>query len=150
MRRSAIMSAIPRPAGLFALGFAALVLGVLLYALERPADSVAILPAGLVHDGAFLGPLAGPLPTFLHTLAFALMTAAFVAPTLRALLATCGVWMAVNIAFEISQHDVFREYTGIGLYGTFDPLDFLAALLGAVAAAFVFMGMFMSKQRART
>ncbi len=149
MRQSAIKPAIARPAGLFALGFTALVLGVLVYALERPAGSVAILPAGSMHDGAFLGPLAGPLPTFLHTLAFALMTAAFLAPARHARLAACGVWVAFNMAFEISQHPAFAELAGFGLPGAFDPLDLLAAIAGAVAA-FIFMELLASERWVRT
>ena len=144
MRRSAI----PRPAGLFALGFTALLLGVLVYALERPAGSVAILPAGLMPGGAFLGPLAGPLPTFLHTFAFALMTAAFLTPTRRARLAACGVWAVINFAFEVSQHPAFMELTGFGMHGAYDPLDLLAALAGALVA-YLFLQRPVAKKEVR-
>lgn len=138
MMRSMIVTAPPWPAGLFALGLGALVLGVLVYALDRPAGSVAFLPAGMAYDSGFLGPLAGPLPTFLHTVAFSLTTAALLAPTRCARLASCGVWVAVNWLFEAAQHPAFRDITGIGMPGAFDPLDLLAALLGA-AVAFLFM-----------
>jgi hypothetical protein len=123
--------------GLFASGVAVLAAGVLVYSLERPAGSVPFLPAALsLHGGqVWLPPaLSGPLPTFLHTLAFTLITAAFLAPTRRAGLAACAAWAAVNIAFEASQHTAFRDFTGFGMQGRFDPLDLLAALLGAAAA----------------
>lgn len=134
MDRPAIMAAIPRPAGSFVLGLGALALGVLVYALDRPAGSVAFLPVGMAYDSGFLGPLAGPLPTFLHVLAFSLMTVAFLDPTRRARLAACGAWAGINWLFEAAQHPAFMEITGTGMPGVFDPLDLLAALLGAAAA----------------
>ncbi len=138
MVRCAIVTAPPRPVGLFVLGLGALAMGVLVYALDRPAGSVAFLPAGMAYDSGFLGPLAGPLPTFLHALAFSLMTAALLDPTRRARLAVCGAWAGINWLFEAAQHPAFMEITGIGMPGAFDPLDILAAMLGA-AAAFLFM-----------
>ncbi len=126
-----------RAVNLLALGIAALAFGVVVYVLDRPPGSVAFLPRALVRDGGLFGPLAGALPTFLHTLAFASMTAAFLAPTSRALLAACAVWAAINLAFEVSQHPAFAAAAGFGLYGSFDPYDMLAALLGAAAAYFL-------------
>ena len=38
------------------------------------------------------------------------------------------------LEIEISQHTAFRNVTGLGMRGTYDPLDLLAALLGAGAA----------------
>jgi hypothetical protein len=119
---------------LLALGGAALALGVAVYALDRPPGSVNFLPRAMVRDGGLFGPLAGALPTFLHTLAFASMTAAFLTPTRRALLTACAVWAAIDLAFEVSQHPAFAEATGFGMYGSFDPYDLLAAPLGAAAA----------------
>ena len=134
-----------RAVNLLALGVAALALGVAVYALDRPPGSVAFLPRALVRDGGMFGPLAGALPTFLHTLAFASMTAAFLAPTRRARLAACAVWTAINLAFEVSQHPAFAETTGFGLYGSFDPYDLLAAPLGA-AVAYILMQRFSSAE----
>lgn len=126
-----------RGGALFMAGFAMLAAGALVYSLDRPADSLLFLPAILsLHDGqAYLTPaLGGPLPTFLHTMAFSLMTAALMAPTLRARLAACGVWVAVNWLFETAQHPALLEITGIGMPGAFDLLDMLAAPAGAAAA----------------
>ncbi|MBE9556864.1 MAG: hypothetical protein IMF08_08405 [Proteobacteria bacterium] len=136
MVRSVIVTA-RRPAKLFILGLSALGMGVLVYALDRPAGSVAFLPAGMAYDSGFLGPLAGPLPTFLHALAFALITAAFLEPTRRARLAVCGIWVAINWLFEAAQHPAFMEITGIGMPGAFDPLDLLAAPAGAAVALLI-------------
>lgn len=118
----------------FILGLAVLALGAAVYALDRPAGSVVFLPRSFAVDGGLFGPLAGPLPTFLHTMAFSLMTAALLAPTLRPRLAACGIWVAVNWLFEAAQHPAFNDLTGIGMRGAFDQLDLLAALLGAAMA----------------
>lgn len=135
LKQQTVSPVAQRPAAhLFGSGLAALALGVAVYAFDRPAGSVHFLSAGLGHDSGFLGPFAGPLPTFLHAMAFSLMTAALLAPALRARLAACGIWVAVNWLFEAAQHPAFMEVTGIGMPGAFDPLDILAALLGAVAA----------------
>ena len=149
MVRSAIMVATARPARLFVLGLGAAALGVAVYALDRPVGSVAFLPAGLVFDSGILGPFGGPLPTFIHAMAFSLMTAALLAPTLYARLAACGVWVAANWLFEAAQHPAFTEMTGIGMPGTFDPLDMVAAPLGA-AMAFLFMQGVAALERIRT
>lgn len=123
--------------GLFASGVGVLAAGVLVYALDRPADSVPFLPAALsLHDGhAFLpAPLAGLLPTFLHTMAFALMTAAVLGPGPRKAVLAGAAWAAVNMLFEFSQHPLFAKTLGAGMAGTFDGLDLLAAPMGAAAA----------------
>ena len=138
-----------RGAILIVSGVAALAAGVSVYALDRPPGSVGFLPRGLVADSGSFGLLAGSLPTFLHTMAFALITAALLRQTRQARLAACAIWAAVNLAFEASQHAAFREFTGFGMHGAFDPLDLLAALLGAVAA-YIFMEISVSERRVRT
>ncbi len=114
-----------------------LVAGGLVYALDRPAGSVAFLPPTVVHDSGLLGELAGSLPSFLHAMAFSLMTAALLAPTLRMRATACGAWLALNWVFEIAQASAFRQTVGIGMPGTFDPQDMLAALLGSTCAFLV-------------
>jgi hypothetical protein len=118
-------------------GIAVLAMGALVYSLERPVDSVLFLPAALsLHDGQTYMPplLGGPLPSFLHSLAFSLMTAAMLGPGPRNAALACAAWATINTLFEFSQYPLFAKITGIGVAGTFDPLDILAALLGALAA----------------
>ena len=126
-----------RAAALFMGGIAVLAIGMLVYLLERPADSVLFLPAALsLFDGqTHLSPLlGGPLPSFLHGMAFSLMTAALLGPGPRKAALACAFWAAINILFEFSQHAVIAKFLGGGMAGTFDPLDILAVLLGALAA----------------
>lgn len=122
---------------LFMAGFAALAAGALVYLLDRSADAALFPPAILsLHDGrAYLAPMAGgSLPSFLHSMAFALMTAALLGPGIRRSVLACAAWAAIDILFEISQHPLFAKSLGVGMAGTFDPLDISAALFGAVAA----------------
>ena len=126
-----------RTAGLFMAGIAVLAVGVLVYSLERPADSALFLPAALsLFDGqTHLPPLlGGPLPSFLHSMAFALMTMALLGPGPWNAMLACVAWAAINILFEFSQHALFVKILGVGMAGIFDPLDLMAALLGALAA----------------
>lgn len=118
----------------FLCGLFLLAAGGLVYALDRPAGSIELLPPALVHDSGLLGPLAGSLPSFLHAMSFSLMTAALLAPTLRMRAGACGAWLALNWMFEIAQASAFRRTVGIGMAGTFDPQDMLAALLGSACA----------------
>ncbi len=119
---------------LLASGAVALGLGVLVYALDRAPGTASFLPPAMTAGTGAFGPLAGSLPTFLHTMAFALITAALLAPTRRAGLAACAAWATVNIAFEVSQHTAFGDVTGFGMHGTYDSFDLLAAVLGAGTA----------------
>lgn len=121
----------------FLCGLFLLVAGGLVYALDRPAGSVVFLPPAFVHDSGLLGPIAGSLPSFLHAMAFSMMTAALLMPTLRMRAAACGAWLAFNWVFEIAQASVFRQIAGIGMSGTFDPQDMLATVLGSTCAFLV-------------
>jgi hypothetical protein len=126
-----------RGAKLFLAGLTVLAFGALVYALDRPADSVLFLPAVLsLHDGqAWIPPpLGGALPTFLHTLAFALMTAALLGPGPRCAVQAAAGWAVINILFESAQHPLFVKALGVGMAGTFDPIDVLAASAGAATA----------------
>ena len=133
---------------LFASGGLWLVGGAAFYAIVRPPAAFrTILPSPLAaavpHSAA--GPVLGSAPTFVHVVAFSLLTAAVLGRSARRLL-ICGGWAAIELAFEILQHPgvghrllantplssmpVMSAY----LTGTFDPADVLAAVLGAAAA----------------
>ena len=97
--------------------------------------------------------LLGGLPTFVHTLAMALLTAIVVGSarvaTLRAI---CAAWCAVEVAFELMQHAAIcpallaalpvdaqasfwtEPFANFVRRGTFDSLDIAAALLAASVA----------------
>ncbi len=135
----------------------ALAIGVLVYALDRLPESVYFLPTGWsLADGrhVWFGSLGGQLPDFLHVYAFALLTAAVLVSSRRLALLSCVGWWGLDTLFEIGQHPAvspaitaalpawfeavpFLENTGLYFtHGTFDPLDFIAIAVGAVAAYF--------------
>ena len=152
-----------RPAALFNhprlfIGLGALTLGALLYLLERPAARTYFIPRALAEalqpaGGAGLfGPLSPQLPTFLHTFALCLLTAALLRVGWRGALGICGAWLVIGALFELGQQATAAEWlarhvpawfrhvpvldntASYFLHGRFDPLDLLSIVLGAVAA----------------
>jgi hypothetical protein len=141
---------------LVAAGCLALSIGLLVYLTDRDASRAALIPtlgAFPVHDA--FGALGQWLPSFVHPLAFALFTAAVLAPGAAQRFAACAAWCVVDVGFEIGQHAAFKPqwaealHTGAGegsiarsvlnyfLHGSFDGGDVLAAILGSLAAAAV-------------
>lgn len=137
---------------LIALG--ALVLGSLVYVLDRPAATVYLLPnawsLARAHHRWF-GALGGNLPEFVHVYAFILLTAA-VSPWPARVVPICAFWWVVDSLFKLGEHPVLAphiaavlpawfqhvpilENTGnYFLHGTFDPWDLAAILLGTLVA----------------
>lgn len=138
------------------LGCGVLALGALVYVLDRPADTVHLLPSSAslatAHEARF-GTLGNHLPAFAHACGFILLTAA-VSPAFFRVPAICLFWWAVDSLFEIGQHQavaahvagalpawlkripVFDNTGSYFLRGTFDPVDLTAIALGALAAYF--------------
>jgi hypothetical protein len=138
------------PARLLALGGALLVIGLAIYTTARPttpfgpsASDWRLFPSS---SGA-LATLLGSAPTFVHVIAFTLMTASVVRHTGRDVLLIAGGWAAIEILFELLQlpslgnwllgHHTLRSlpFAASYLTGTFDPADIVAALLGAALSA---------------
>jgi hypothetical protein len=140
-----------------AAGGLALVLGGLIYALDRGGGSAAHLAglAGMAGATAapWFGSVGGWLPSLLHPFAFSLFTAALRAPGAPPATLACAAWGLVNVVFELGQHPrvgpVLAAYLESGLgaaggaraladyfvRGRFDPADLAAAVAGAGAAA---------------
>ncbi len=133
----------------------ALTIGVVVYLVDRRADSVyfvthSILPAGEI-DASF-GVLGNHLPTFVHIYAFILLTAVLTASTRAHALAISLVWLAIDSLFEFAQMPDMAQgiagavpdwFAGIPflentsayfLAGTFDVLDLYSIAAGALAA----------------
>ena len=140
---------------LFLSGTLVLVVGAVVYLLDRGADNVYFLPGSLATGGdrpGVFGALGLWLPSFLHTFAFILMGAAVLAPLLRRPWLPCLVWSAVEVLLEIGQHDpmarglallvpdffeslpVLEATKSYFLLGAFDYGDLVAIALGATAA----------------
>jgi len=137
------------------IGIAALAIGVLVYALDRPAGQTYFIPDTLnISTGlhSAFGALGNHLPTFFHTLSFCLITAALLNVRTTGALVICTSWLIVDAAFEIGQHadiapllinripewfsrlPVLENTASYFLHGRFDPLDLLSILLGALTA----------------
>ena len=143
-----------RSASVAGIGCVAFAVGLLVYLTDRDSSKAALIPtvAWLAGSKVF-GALGGWLPSFVHTFAFSLFTAAVLPERAVPRYGVCVVWFAVNVGFEIGQHpqisvrlaEVLQgAFGGIPLtqplasyfvHGTFDPGDIVAALLGAMAAA---------------
>jgi len=132
----------------------ALLVGALVYAVDRGDHSAYLLPRILlVHGGHQLfGPIAQWLPSFVHAFAFSLLTAALLPHRALPMAAACLAWGAIDAAVEIAQHkalsgplasavpqwfarvpvlDHVQSYLRVGV---FDPMDLAAIAAGCLAA----------------
>lgn len=142
-----------RSALLAAAGGTALAMGILVYLTDRSASPV-LLPRVAALAGRQLFGMPGQwLPSFVHALAFGLLTAVALRPTAATRHLACAAWCAVNIAFEAGQHPALKSWWSGALdaragdwiitrsvlnyfiRGTFDWSDACAAIVGALAAA---------------
>src|SRR5258706_10120219 len=86
---------------LFAAGGLALAIGLLVYFTDRGGAHVSLMPAIPAAGGRrVFGVLGQWLPSFVHTCAFSLFSAAMLpaVPALR--IGACATWCVVNVAFE--------------------------------------------------
>lgn len=142
-----------QPAILALIASLSLALGITVYLTDREASHAMLIPSipGLAGGNAF-GSLGQWLPSFVHSLAFSLLTAAVLAPRSTPRYGACVAWAAINVAFEIGQHPLVSAHLAEALRGplngwplveplaryfvrgTFDWGDIVAALLGAFVA----------------
>lgn len=137
-------------------GLVVLVIGTLFYYLFRSAEHTYFLKFISInpHIKESLSPLfltiANSLPTFIHVLAFILMTAALVASRKKGYAIVCLTWFAIDALFELGQglggmiipiipgwfsNFLFLENTrDYFLHGRFDYLDLVSIAIGSVAA----------------
>lgn len=140
---------------LAALSVAMLVVGTLIYIVDRQPGSAAALPASLsLHSGVtrWFGAAGDWLPSFLHAFAFSVLTALVLPRTLSHAAAACAGWALVETAFEVGQHAAVSPWlvqalapfagTAPGAIqlqryfaaGSFDPADVAAGIAGATLA----------------
>jgi len=147
---------------LFAFGIGWLLIGALVYLTARPRMTSAFFPEAIRIAALmphWLRSLLGPVPTFVHVLAFSMMSAAFVGRTYMRQLLLCAGWAAIEVVFELAQYPPVRDrllrarplaaMPFISSYltgGTFDYADILTAILGASLAG-LFLRSTWSKSR---
>ena len=149
-------------------GLSVLILGVLFYYLFRSADQTYFLKffSDSPNLKDFLSPgyilIGNSLPTFIHVVAFTVMTAGIIARQKRGYVSVCLFWFAVDCLFEVGQgldtkiveiipdwfsHIVFLEnIKSYFLQGSFDYLDIFSIALGSFVS-YVFLITTIQKRR---
>jgi hypothetical protein len=114
------------------LAAAALLTGYALYAVARPHTHWFLLwhvTPLFDPNASSISWLIGSAPSFLHTLAFALLLALAVGGDRRRRCAACLAWGAIEIIAELAQLP-----PGGLLAGTFSVVDIVAVVLGTASA----------------
>ncbi|MEX2540411.1 MAG: hypothetical protein WD314_01335 [Trueperaceae bacterium] len=114
----------------------ALALGLGLYLVSRGPTLLSSAGPDLPSAGF---PLAGNLPSALHTYAFALLGLALLPLSRLSAASSCLAWLAASALLELAQlmpagAALTLPLAGAFALGTFDPADLLASAVGAVAA----------------
>lgn len=156
VRAGEVRSAAAGQLVLATIGGGALLIGMLLYATDRAASPPALLPLfALSTVGPLFGVAAQWLPSFIHPLAFGLLSAAAGPRSASPAYGACAAWWVVNVVFEIAQHPSIRVALADAVpsslgrtwpmrllanyldHGTFDLLDIAAATAGGLCACLV-------------
>ena len=138
------------------IGLAALLIGALVYVVDRAPDETYFVYATGVNISLHnilpnvFGPIGHSLPAFIHVFAFALVTAGVISCGKRGWLIICLSWFLIDSAFEFGQKysaatakyipDTFADIPilentkAFFLRGTFDVHDFVAIAMGAITA----------------
>jgi hypothetical protein len=133
-----------------------LVIGVIVYAVDRGGAAYFLSGWTAGHSEAELfGAIGNHIPTFVHTLALILVTAAVLRPWPQLLPTIAFGWIAVECLFEVGQLSpldahvaaaipawfndmpVLEASSDYFINGTCDPLDVLSIGLGAAAAYWI-------------
>ncbi len=139
----------------FTLGIIALIIGSLVYLVDRPADVSYLIPESLsLFDNgiSLFGEIGRYLPTFSHVFAFILITAALSPAKHSSYLSICGVWLVIDCLFELAQHATVSQHILSSMptitadtsflnhalnylqNGRYDPVDMLSIITGVIAA----------------
>jgi len=99
-----------------------LVIGVLVYLLDRPSTSVYLIPDSWSPGDSvapIFGVLGGSLPTFAHTCAFTLFTSALLEPWRWSATVACAAWWIMGSLFEFAQTDAWSAVIAARVPGWF-------------------------------
>ncbi len=146
----------------------ALVLGLLVYAVDRGTAHTQGLPALTLPApwvGLHLfGALGAWLPSGLHALAFSLLTAAALPPRPALAYGACVAWCAIDLGFEIGQlpqlatalagvlhraggdAPLVTALSNYFLRGRFDSGDIAATVAGSLLAALLLRGLHFDEE----
>lgn len=148
------------------IGVAALLLGSLVYLIDRPPDQTYFIYSAPVSISlynifpALFGAIGNSLPAFIHVFSFSLITAGLLSCRERGCDIVCLSWLFVDFSFELGQ-----KYSALPLkiipgwfngipflensanyfqHGTFDVFDVAAITLGGVMA---YLALIITKRR---
>ncbi len=144
-----------RDLSLIAMGLAAVFVGTMFYAVMRPTPHIFLI------SGLFTAPFAGmpsvpginAFPSFVHTLAFVLMSAgALGCRRISCAVKIAAAWVFIELIFEIGQHAAVKKLfvtelpaclekvpvldrtAAFFLHGRYDTLDVAAIFIAAALA----------------
>ncbi len=131
-----------------AIGIITLIIGVLVYVTDRPAETVMfinnIAPGLSMYQKipAVFGIIGNNLPGFIHTFSFAMITAGLYGKKKADYKTVCLFWVAINCLFELGQKfsniaiklSPTKAMHSFFLHGTFDLLDLAAFAMGGLTA----------------
>lgn len=151
------------------IGVVALVVGSLIYLIDRPPDQTYFVYSSPINISLFdiiptlFASIGNSLPEFIHVFSFILITAGLLCCQKRGLLIICLSWFLVDSTFELGQKFntwsssiIPNWFTGIPflkttenyfLQGTFDFVDLAAIAFGTLIAYFVLLTTNKSKRR---
>jgi len=115
----------------FVMAVVAMILGIVVYLLDRQAQSVYFMSDWMaLGDGqnSVFGLLGQHIPTFVHVYTFILLTMALVVPEecySKYLLPVCIGWFALDSLFEIAQLDFIAQRIASWVPGWFANVPFL-------------------------
>jgi hypothetical protein len=141
------------------IGLSVLLLGTLLYVVDRPPDQTYFVYKSFVNISLhntlpnLFGFIGNSLPSFIHAFSFILITAGLLHCQKRGCLIICACWFLADVVFELGQkfkvlssRMVPDWFSGIAflensknyfLSGTFDFNDLTAIALGIILAYFI-------------
>jgi hypothetical protein len=140
------------------IGVAGLLLGSLVYLVDRPPDQTYFVYTGISLYNIFpniFGFIGNFLPAFIHVFSFILITAGLIFCRKRGYFIICFSWFLIDCTFELGQRFhtfpikiIPRWFTNIPflentencfIHGTFDLIDLIAIALGSITAYFILL-----------
>ena len=141
------------------IGLSVLLLGTLLYVVDRPPDQTYFVYKSFVNISLhntlpnLFGFIGNSLPSFIHAFSFILITAGLLHCQKRGCLIICACWFLEDVVFELGQKFKALSSTMVPdwfsgilflensknyfLSGTFDFNDLTAIVFGTLSAYFV-------------
>jgi len=141
------------------IGLAVLLLGTLVYLVDRPPDQTYFVYKSFVNISLhntlpnLFGFIGNSLPSFIHVFSFILITGSVFHCRKKGCLIICTYWLLVDCAFELGQKFNLGSskiipdwFAGIPflentknyfVHGTFDFNDLIAIAIGSIIAYFI-------------